>query len=191
MSWKCPKCQKELDYLHYSVPIRATESGRSYLTKENVNKNDRDDESEMITEDDYSDTDNTEWDGDKEYSCPECYADIYVQDLVWNTEDREANEEVQDIETPNAEVKTIENRAVFCGYDKQRSFINNTDICPKCRNLFLAEDGGSNWEGERCTNKQDEITCPYCQHQFTYEEELKALKNKLKVIKTRKYVKRI
>jgi hypothetical protein len=89
MPWKCPECQRIIDHLDYNVSTRDTEYGHASLVEERPEIREESDElrdSQIIEEHEYNDSGGSEWDGDCDYECPECEAEINPTELLWSDE---------------------------------------------------------------------------------------------------------
>lgn len=74
--WKCPRCLAPVEDLRYSVSTSGTEYGTAMLSDVN-------EEDDRITDHEYSDTGDTNWEGDTDYECPHCDKSVDPSELIW------------------------------------------------------------------------------------------------------------
>ena len=166
MAWKCPVCEIEIDHLDYDVPTRNSEYGSAYLN--NSKKKEEDLFYERITEHDYSDSGDSEWDGSPGYRCPECEDDISPNELIWIDTDKEEIEEKKKSEEPEETLHNIikpQNSIIQKEISKDVS--DSSIICKKCFHVFIHRIEGGYFGAE---DKQNFLECPNCGQTNSLEE---------------------
>jgi hypothetical protein len=170
--WKCPNCNNEVDHLQYSVNTCSNEYGTADLSdKKEIGKRN------IVCDynsDDYGDSD---WNGDPEYTCPECDDEIDPEDLIWENDNEENEEEKPKTEPEPEETlhKIITPLKNIIKTDLPKS-IKGSIICKnkKCLHIFVVEE-----EKYKCLGDNDEVTfeCPKCSTSMTHEEYENLLDN--------------
>ena len=171
--WKCPKCENKIDSLDYDVPTTGTEWGTAYLSdKEPENPNNSD---HVISEHDYSDSGDSNWEGDVTYRCRECDEDVELQDLEWVEEDDEEEEDKPgEPEETKHEIITPKNNIVVNSNSNQNQTLSSI-VCKNCQYLYVAEGGTSNWNNSFESNSTSE--CPKCGESNSTKEFRESLKD--------------
>ena len=178
--WKCPECKAKLEYLKYNVSTQSCEYGTADLindpTETQLEQRRRYD---IITDHNSDDYGNTDWDGNPEYECPDCSAEIEISDLEWceDEEEDELDEEGEPIRTKvEDELEETKHKIIV---PQQRitekytdNTFNNSIICKECKHVFVSNIG-ERWE----EGSVDFCDCPKCGTQNSTEEFKKLLKD--------------
>lgn len=175
--WKCPYCENEIDTLDYSVEVR--EWGYVNLSDDNGN----------CQTEDYESRDN-EWNGDPEFSCPECSEIIEPSELTLveenETEEKEEKEEEKKLEEEKFNIIKPEKELQLT--NKGSNQIENTMICKHCFYVFAYSDKTHDHE------KEEQIDCPSCGEPNNVEEYKALIETryfeKLKVKKLKRHAKK-
>ena len=154
--WKCPKCKSTIDRLDYDVPTTNSEYGTAFLSKEKPT--DLEDSYQVVTDYDYNDTGDSNWDGDVNYRCSECEDNVEWEDLIWVEEEEEENKPEEPEETKH-KIITPQNNIIVNNNSNQNATISSI-VCKNCQYLYVAEGGDSNWSNSFSSNTTSE--CPKC-----------------------------
>ena len=180
MSWKCPQCKIELEYLKYNVSTQSREYGTADLESEptevQLEQRRRYDIVTDHSSDDYGDTD---WDGDPEYECPTCSAGIEISDLEWceDEEDEELDEDgepikvVKEEEPEETKFKIIIPKNYITENNCSGNSLSGTIICKECLHPFVTDT--ERWGG----NNEEFYDCPKCGTQNSSVEFKQLLKD--------------
>ena len=195
MSWKCPECKEEIGSLYYDVNTSGSEYGNAQLNDSprpatpvepiprHLNYHHH---YEIITDHDFSDNGDTNWEGDPSYRCPECDADINPNSLIWFDEDEEEEEEkIKEAILEETTHKIISPEEEIIMKDRPINTDSSMICCnKKCFHVFVAEMKGDTHYEEFF------IECPKCgeiNSSTTYKQLLEAgYFNEIKHDKTRK-----
>lgn len=156
----CPHCETRIEYLDYNVNINSTEYGTAYFNTENTENRE---ERSFITDYDYNDQGDTEWNGRPEYQCPECNETIELNELIWQEEKREKETEkkITIEENPLAIARMATNKILYTNENGDK-ISKNTTKCPKCKYLFKGEEKIGYGETGLIENQ----TCPKCNKEY-------------------------
>lgn len=183
MAWKCPNCETEIDHLQYNVNIQNSEYGDACLN--DSRKTEEDKYYEIITEHEYQDSGDSEWDGSPEYRCPECDDNINPENLIWIGSEEEEKKKIpkEPEETLHGIVKP-DNYIIDenTGRSTTRDAINNSLICKKCFHIIV-HDIDEPMYGKK---EQEFVECPNC-GTVNSPEEFKELLKKGKFNKIKKH----
>lgn len=170
MSWKCPHCEDEIDYMQYTVPVSGEEYGTASLSDNERESGDR------IRDHDYDNCD-TSSDGSYVYNCPECSEEIDEGDLIWIAEDGdETPKKVIKVEKKEInEEETHEiirpKQQIICNNNQTTNPTDSSIVCKECFHVMVTTtDRYNNYE----TNF---IECPKCSTVNSPEEFKELLKN--------------
>lgn len=173
MSWKCPSCETEIDHLCYNVQTTSSEYGSAYLNDHPKKKEDP--YYEKITEHDYQDGGDTEWDGSPEYECPECNHRTDPENLIWFDSETEKEEAKKKSEEPEETLHNIvKPKNSIIQNEISKDITDSSIICKKCSHVFIYD---IEKEYFRTKEKENFLECPNC-GQVNSLEEFKELLEK-------------
>ena len=189
-NWKCPGCQAPVDDLRYSVSTSGTEYGTAMLTDVN-------EEDDRITDHEFSDTGDTNWEGDTaEYECPHCDRSIDPSELIWigkgADESNVKPKEPEDEELSHKIIKPEEE--ILDNSNRTDQAIESSIICSQCFHVIVCDKdelthGYRGYGRQRNNNEPDEffIECTKCNHINSTIEFDKLLKEGYFNKKSKKY----
>jgi hypothetical protein len=140
MCWKCPECQAEIVHLNYDVNTTSSEYGRAYLRETEAIRETG--SYRRVSDHDYSDTGDSDWDGDPTYKCPECDYEVELEGLIWVDENDEENED-EEAKAPKEPTELdhaiIHPQNQIIKKEIGTDPISFTLLCKTCRNPLLCE----------------------------------------------------
>ena len=172
MPWKCPSCDEEINSLNYTVNTVGSEYGDATLSNSEPGpgRTNR----EIVVDHDYSDSGDNNWDGEPDYTCPECSDDIVPSTLIWiEPEEIEEEEKPKNLEEESHNIIKPITNIIRSNDSISRDLLDFTLICKKCNHIFVYDAGEDHYRTD--LDKQF-YECPNCATQNSPSEFLTLLK---------------
>ena len=186
MPWKCPHCETEIERLNYNVEVVENEYGTAELADERPtiapNSTPRGIRNAMITDHDYDECSDSDWNGDPEYTCRECEHEIILTDLIWVEQTEESirepiittttipptSDQKQDEmeETTHAIIKPAQ------PIQRNGSVLADLDCLILCKNCFHVLILNDNYQQVH-QNSEYFVDCPECGETTSNKEYIK------------------